>query len=176
MGSSSICCLKVWIMNCWSENITSPLITELNWTETFVQMYPTLCDPKDCSFPGSSVHGILQARILEWGAIPFSRGPSQPRDQTQVSHIAGRFFTVWAMREALSSHNPHQYMRKVIAGKQEFKGARMPWRAPDHPVDEKIWFGLKESVWGHKRNKTFQFTFALLFNIDLKKNKPSSHG
>ena len=44
--------------------------------------------------PGSSVHGILQVRILEWVAIPFSRGYSQPRDQTQVSRIAGRFFTI----------------------------------------------------------------------------------
>jgi len=53
----------------------------------------TLCDPMDCSPPGSSVHGLLQARILEWVAIPFSTGSSQPRDQTQVSCIAGRFFT-----------------------------------------------------------------------------------
>ena len=53
-----------------------------------------------CSPPGSSVRGILQARILEWVAIPFSRGSSRPRDQTQVSHIAGRCFTVWATREA----------------------------------------------------------------------------
>ena len=53
-----------------------------------------LCDPMDCSPPGSSVHGILQARILEWVAIPFSRGSSQPRDRTLVSYIAGRFFTV----------------------------------------------------------------------------------
>ena len=56
----------------------------------------TLCDPTDCSPPGFSVHGILQARILEWIAIPFSRGTSQPRDWTLVSCIAGRFFTVWA--------------------------------------------------------------------------------
>ena len=46
------------------------------------QLCPTLCDPMDCSTPGSYVHGILQARILEWIAIPFSRGSSQPRDQT----------------------------------------------------------------------------------------------
>ena len=52
----------------------------------------------DCSPLGSSVHGILQARILEWGAIPFSRGSSQTRDQTQVSCIAGRFFTAWAKK------------------------------------------------------------------------------
>ena len=54
---------------------------------------PTLCDPTDCSPPGSSVDVIHQARIQEWVAIPFSRGPSQPRDQTWVSSIAGRFFT-----------------------------------------------------------------------------------
>ena len=47
-----------------------------------------------------TVHGILQARILEWVAFPFSRGPSQPRDQTQVSCTAGGFFTSWATREA----------------------------------------------------------------------------
>ena len=54
----------------------------------------TLCNPMDCSPPGSSVHGILQERILEWVAIPFSRGSSWPRDQTWVSCIAGRFFTI----------------------------------------------------------------------------------
>ena len=57
------------------------------------QSCPTLCDPVDCSLQGSSIHGILQARILEWVAISFSSGPSQPRDQTQVSCIAGRCFT-----------------------------------------------------------------------------------
>ena len=51
----------------------------------------TLCDPLNCSLPSSSVDGILQARILEWVAVPFSRGFSQPRDETQVSCIAGRF-------------------------------------------------------------------------------------
>ena len=64
------------------------------------QSCPTLCDPMVCSPPGSSVHGILQARILEWVAIPFSRGSSQPRDGTQVSCIAGRFFANWTTREA----------------------------------------------------------------------------
>ena len=58
------------------------------------QLCPILCNPMDCSLPDSSVHGILQARILEWVAVPFSRGSSQPRDQTQVSHIAGGFFTI----------------------------------------------------------------------------------
>ena len=55
------------------------------------------CDPMDCSLPGSSVHGIPQARILEWVAISFSKESSQPRNQTWVSCIAGRFFTDWAV-------------------------------------------------------------------------------
>ena len=59
------------------------------------QSCPTLCDFLDCI-----VHGILQARIREWVAFPFSRGSSQPRDQTQVSCIAAGFFTSWATREA----------------------------------------------------------------------------
>ena len=58
------------------------------------QLCPTLCDPVDYSPPGSSVHGILQARILEWVAISFSRGSSQLRDRTQVSRIAGRRFNL----------------------------------------------------------------------------------
>ena len=64
------------------------------------QSYPTLCNPKDYI-----VHGILQARILEWVAFPFFRGSSQPRDLTQVSHIAGRFFTSWVTREAQEYSN-----------------------------------------------------------------------
>ena len=68
--------------------------------ELVAQLCLTLSDPVDCSPPGSSVHGILQARILEWVAVPFSRGSSQPRDRTWVSHIAGRFFTLWDTREA----------------------------------------------------------------------------
>ena len=60
----------------------------------------------DCSLPSSSIHGILQARGLEWVAISFSRGSSQPRDQTLVSRIVGRLFTVWATREALLYKKP----------------------------------------------------------------------
>ena len=58
------------------------------------QLCPTLCDPVDCGMPGFSVHGILQARMLEWVVIPFSRGTSQPRDRTLVSCIAGSLFTI----------------------------------------------------------------------------------
>ena len=60
------------------------------------QSCPTLCNPMNCSASGSSVHGILQARILEWVAIPFSRGSTWPRERTWVIPFIGRFFTSWA--------------------------------------------------------------------------------
>ena len=67
------------------------------WSEV-AQSYPTLCDAMDCSLPGFSIHGILQARILEWVTISFSRGSSRPRDRTRVFCIGG--FNLWATREA----------------------------------------------------------------------------
>ena len=64
------------------------------------QSCPSLYDPTDYSLPRSSLHGILQARTLEWIMIVFSRGSSQTRNETQVSWIAGGFFIIWATREA----------------------------------------------------------------------------
>ena len=63
-------------------------------------LWPTLCNPMDCSLPGLSDHGILQAKILEWVAVSFSRVFFQPRDQAQVTHITSGFFTSWATRLA----------------------------------------------------------------------------
>ena len=88
----------------WSEGrqgfIRAPVAARDGESESEVaQPCPTLCDPMDCSLPGSSVHGIFQAIVLEWIAISFSRGSSQPRDRTQVSRIVDRHFTVWATRD-----------------------------------------------------------------------------
>ena len=89
------------------------------------QSCPTLCDPVDCSPPGSSVHGILQARILEWVAISYSRGSSQPRDWTQVSCIAGRRFNLWGTREAL-----HSWIRRLSSEVHcTCRIQALPWRA-----------------------------------------------
>ena len=83
----------------------------------------TLCDPMDYNSPASSAHGILQARILEWLAIPFSRGSSQPRDLTWVSFIASRFFyrvcvcvcvCVYSIHTGLSSRIFHKKRRDVF--------------------------------------------------------------
>ena len=87
---------------------------------------PTLCDPMDCSPPGSSVHGILQARIPKWAAISLSRGSSWPRDWTQVSYIAGRLFTIWATRETIrlgtvSSFWPFSTSGHVMAHRDDRK-------------------------------------------------------
>ena len=64
-----------------------------------VQSCPILCNPRDCR-PGSSVHGILQPKILKWVAMPSSRGSSDPGIKPRVSYIASRFFTIWATRKA----------------------------------------------------------------------------
>ena len=64
------------------------------------QLCPTFHNLMDCSPPDSSVHWILQEKILEWVAIPFSKGSSQPKDRTHVSYTTGRFFTISAPREA----------------------------------------------------------------------------
>ena len=98
---------------------------KVKWSEV-AQSCPTLCDPMDCSLPGSSVHRIFQARVLEWVAISFSRGSSRPGDQTWVSRIVGRRFTVWATREALSARKKAlKYdivndMNKVKANQNDF--------------------------------------------------------
>ena len=97
---------------CEVSNITAQLRTQgIRDTMVMVkiaQSCPTLCNPVDYT-----IHGILQARILEWVAFPFSRGSSQPRDWNQVSHIASRFFTSWATREAQSGHGLIHIIQKV---------------------------------------------------------------
>ena len=102
---SALNCLKIvsklvsvngfHIMSWCSANIFCKLKESL-----VAQSCPTLCDPMDCSLPGSSIHGVFQAKVLESVAISFSRGSSWPRDRTRVSYTIGRRFTVWATREA----------------------------------------------------------------------------
>ena len=81
------------------------------------QLSPTLCDPLDCSPPGSSVRGIPQARILEWVSMPSSRGSSWPREWKKVSCIIGGFFTVWATREAPLKELPRDSFKTTLQEK-----------------------------------------------------------
>ena len=99
------------------------------WVSEVTQSCPTLCDPIDYSPQGSSVHGIFKARVLEWVAISFSRGSSRLRDQTQISRVAGRHFTVWATREAKKK-------------KKLFLNLFSNWRLW-HTAENSTWFRLK---------------------------------
>ena len=91
----------------WKKRVLANIIKDMamrsSWTlcERVAQLCATLCDPMDYT-----VHGILQARILQWVAYPFFSGLSWPRSRTGISCIAGRFFTNWAIREALGLYDP----------------------------------------------------------------------
>ena len=101
-------------------------VWELDYKESeseVAQSCLTLCNPMDCSLPGFSVHRIFQARVLEWVAISFSRGSSQPRDWMRVSRIEGRHFTIWATWEAERQRidaSELWYWRRLL---------RIPWTA-----------------------------------------------
>ena len=96
--------------------------TTWKWSES----HSDLSDPL---WPhGYTVHGVLQAIILEWVAFPFSRGSSQPRDRTQVSHIAGRFFTSWATRKAHTTMEESQ--RNNALSKKLSIVSNRPWPIP----------------------------------------------
>ena len=105
------------------------------------QSCPTLCDPLDCSPPGPSVHKICQARTLEWRAIPFLRGTSWSRDQIQVSHITGRFFTIWATREA--STLAHQFSSVQSLSRVQLFATPMNRSTPGLSVHHKLRSSLR---------------------------------
>ena len=91
------------------------------------QSCSTLCNPMDCSLPGSSIHGIFQARVLEWVAISFSRRSSWPRDWTQVSCIVGRRFTVWPTRE-VKEGGLYQILVQFFVKYKVWKGKKWGWK------------------------------------------------
>ena len=120
-------CIKliVFLWDCFWKTGLKMFPTYCESESEVTQSCPTLCEPMDYR-----VHGILQARILEWVAFPFSRGSSQLRDQTQVFCIAGTFFASWATREALSSV---QFSCSVVSDSlrpHELQHARPPCPSP----------------------------------------------
>ena len=128
----------------WSLKSLPGVTLKISWQKVWsevAQLCQTLCDPMDGSLPGS-IHGIFQARILEWVAISFSIGSSWPRDRTWVSHIAGRCFTVWATRKV----NPYcwLFMHVTPPGTSYLLG----WW-------QKLWFSLFNI-------KVFPFSFISL--------------
>ena len=100
----------------------------------------TLCDPMDCSPPGSSVHGIFQARVLEWGDIFFSRRSSRPRDWTLVSCTVGRRFTVWATRAPLKDYDLQKREKWMKKQRQKWQGLILA-RLHGHVITPREQFG-----------------------------------
>ena len=100
-----VCLVKAMVFPVVMYGCESWAIKKVEWVSEVAQSCPTLCDPMDCSLQGSSVHGIFQARVLEWIAISFSRESSQPRDWTQVSCIAGRRFNLLHSPTLTSIHD-----------------------------------------------------------------------
>ena len=111
-----------------------------------LQSCPTLWDPRDCSPPGSSVRGILRARILEWVASPSSRGSSRPRDQTQVSCIAGRLAY-------------HRTTKKFGEG----NGTPLQYSCLENPMDGGAWWATVHEV-AKSRTRLSNFTFTFHFH------------
>ena len=141
----------------------SPKWSEMKWV---TQLCPTLCDPKDYT-----VHRILQARILEWVAFPFSRGSSQPRNRTQVSCIAGRFFTSWDTREAQNTGVGSLSLLQGFFLTQEFNWGLLHCRWILYQL---IYQGY--SPWGHKESDMIQSPLESLcipFYFPLPSNVPS---
>ena len=133
------------------------------------QTYPTLCDPIDCSSPGSSIHGIFQAIVLEWVAISFSRGSSRSRDQTQVSRIVDRHFTIWNTKEVYQGHQPWIFIgrngaeaeatilwapdeKSQLIGKDPDAGK--DWRREEKKATEDEMVGCHHRLNGHEFEKT----------------------
>ena len=128
------------------------------------QSCPTLSNPSDCSLPGSSVLRVLQARILEWIAVPFSRGSSLSRYWTQVSYIAGRFFTVWATREEIS------HIQQFISQ----RNASFGWVCKKHNLNYllglEFWLLLPSPLYFNvKKTHHLQCFFVLILKLSLNK-------
>ena len=145
-------------------------------------MRPTLCDPMDCSPPGSSIHGIFQARVLEWVAISFSRGSSPPRDRTRVSCIASWCFYYLSHEgrcflELSCFFDDPTDVGNLISGSSAF--SKTSWNIWKFTVHILLKPGLENfehyftSVWGEYCNYAVVWTFfGIAFLWDWKKNCP----
>ena len=134
----------------------------------------------DCSLPRSSVHGILQTRILEWAAIPFSRGSSQPRDWTWVFCIAGRFFTIWTTREVqinwkwLNDWNTYSHAN-VHASEPQPRSGKNP-SVYQEMNDKTWWMYAMEQSSAIKRNGVLTQTAGWSLKLSCWDKSDTEHG
>ena len=120
-----------WILYHLSHQGSPRILEWVKWSEV-AQSYPTLCNPVDCSPPGSSIHGIFQARILEWGS-------SQPRDRTLVSRTAGRLFTIWATGKPKNTGvGSLSLFQGIEPGSPALQVASLPAELPGKPEEAHI--------------------------------------
>ena len=133
----------------------------------YLWSYPALCDLMDCSLPRSSVRGILQARILEWVAIPFSRGSSWPRDQTWVSCIASKFFKTYKWGNTREVGLYTWYMVYLIYALTSFKDQRCASVGQESSNWHVLWcLTLRPQLQGYVmfRGRLMMLPLSLLFN------------
>ena len=153
----------MWMVS-WLKGRYSRSLSKVKESESEVtQSCPTLCDPMDCSLPGSSVHGIFQARVLEWVTISFSRGSSQPRDWTLVSRVAGRCFTVWAtVKEGpINSGVPAWSHRVNTWGLLPMPSRSSVNTMPDAPI---TWWGRVCPYWARGQELKLDFCSFVIVN------------
>ena len=153
------------------QDITWFIKKVLHHIKFIAQSRLSLCDPMDCSRPGSSAHGNLQARILEWVAISFSRGSSWPRDRTWVSHFAGRLFTICIL--SLISVFSLYYFKNSFSPPVSLSCSSLShlYKAPiDISQSIQIMYN-KINVW--RVAMTEKSTFRRRSNLKKKKKKPN---
>ena len=146
--------LSPWLLGTWSKahwkcKMEFPSFS--GWSQLSL-LLPSI-NPMDCSLPGSSVHGIPQAIILERVAVPFSGESSQPRDLTQVSCIAGRFFTIWATTEACQKSYQLSKASWNLTFSRNLPQFLLTWHP--HPVDSNLLCCIGLFVKEGKRNYYF---------------------
>ena len=140
------------------------MASPVNYSDSEVaQSCPTLCDPMDSSQPSSSVHGIFQARILEWVTISFSRRSSWPRDRTRVSRIVGRRFTIWATWIIQSikkkKKSNYQNIQEEVILPNSYCETKITFiTKPDKDITKKLW----SSICDEYRCKYPQYNFSKL--------------
>ena len=135
------------------------------WKKVLIaQLCPTLCDPTDCSRPGSSVRGIFQARILEWTAISFSSVSSRPRDQTRFSHIAGKIFH--RLSQGSRSHDPP--INAGVGERAQLTGLEGKNKCPSQEMWEHF---HKEVEYAWSREERFQTAQFLCWGVKCGKKR-----
>ena len=129
------------------------------------QSCPTLFDPMDCSLPGSSVHGIFQAGVLEWVAISYSRGSSRPRDRTQISHIVGRCFIVWVTKNGILLSHKKEWNFVICRDVDGPRGCHTEWSKSE--IEKQISF-ISTYLWNIEKQYRWWYLQRRNRDIDVE--------